>query len=197
MYKSKSTRSLFEPKDDGYDCVRFDILEEYPDVDIEYAVEVVRTVQFLLSTGKRNTTFSEIKREIGLNIRTIRSTVYALELLRYFTVNREKSRKPFICVDGKLFFGSRIAGGTKECLQKLTLGANEYPEIRDKVGTLPEVADTHFENDDLRSAIKVYNEAIKILINAEIKIFPLIKWKRAAFKIGLGLKFSNKSERRS
>ncbi len=198
MYKSKSTKSPVEPKDDGYDCVRFDIPEGHPDVDPEYAVEVMKTIQFLLSTGKKSTvTFSEIQREIGPSIGIIRSTVYALESLRYLTVDRKRSKKSFISVDEKLFFGSQIAEETKKCLQELILGANEYPEIRGKVGTLPEVADTHFENNDLRNAIKVYNEAVKILIKAEIKIFPLIKWKRAAFKIGLGPKSSNEFEWRS
>jgi len=188
-------KSPVEPKNDGYDSVQLDISEENPDVDPEYAVEIMKTVRFLLSTGKKSTTtFSEIRREAGFSIRKIRPIVYALESLRYLVVNRKRSGKRFICVNNELFFGAQIAEKTEECLQELITSADEYPDVGGIVGTLPEEAMAHFENDDLGNAIKTYNEAVKILINAEIKIFPSIEWKRTAFRIGLGPKFSSEFE---
>lgn len=184
-------KSPVEPEGDGYDSVRHEISGEHPEINPEYAVEIMKTVQFLLSTGKKSTTtFSEIKKEVGFGIRTVRSTVYALESLRYLVVNREGSGKPFICVSDKMFFGAQIAEKTKKCLQELIAGADEYPDIRNIVGTLPDEAMVYFENDDIKNAIKTYNEAAKNLIKAKIKIFPLIEWKRTAFRIGLGPKFS-------
>jgi hypothetical protein len=185
-------KSPVEWKDDGYDIVRLDISENRPDIDPECAADIMKTVQFLLSTGKKSTTtFSQIEKETRLGIRTTRSTVYALESLKYLVVNRNRSGKSFISVDSKLFFGAQIAKKTENCLQELINGANEYPNVMNTVGILPEEAMAHFENNDLRNAIKTYNEAVKKLIKAKIVIFPLVEWKRTAFRIGLGPKFIN------
>jgi hypothetical protein len=192
MSTPDKSKSSAEPEEDDYNSVRLDISEEYPDIDPGYAVEIMKTIKFLLSTGMNDTTtFSEIKREIRFNIRTTRSTVYALESLGYLVVNRKESGKNFICVNSELFFGAKIAEETEECLQELIKGRKEYPDIEDVVGTLPKEAMAHFENSDLRNAIKTYNEAVRKLVKARIKIFPLIEWKRTAFRIGLGPKFRN------
>lgn len=177
-------------KPDDYDSVRFAISEKYSKIDPENAVEVLKGVRSLVSTGKKDTTtYTEIEKETGISRRTVVSIVDALESLGYLTVNKKKSGKPFILVSGKPFFGPQIAEETERCLQELITFAEKYDDVRKIVENLPEEASTHFENDDLGNAIKKYNEAVERLVKAELEILPLIEWRNTAFRIGLGPRF--------
>ena len=177
-------------KPDDYDSVRFAISEKYPKIDPENAVELLKSVRFLVSTEKKDTTtYTKIENETGISRRTVISIVDALEPLGYLKVDRKKSGKSFLLVDDKSFFGPQIAEETERCLQELIIVTEEHDNIRNIVGSLPEEASTYLESDDLGNAIKKYNEAVERLIKAEVGILPLIEWRNTAFRIGLGPRF--------
>ena len=177
-------------KPDDYDSVRFAISEKYPKIDPENAVEVLKGVHSLVSTGKKDTTtYSEIEKETGINRRIIVSIADALESLGYLKVYKKKSGKSFIFVSDKSFFGPQIAEETGKCLQELITFAEKYDDVRNIVENLPQEASTHFENNDLGNAIKKYNEAVERLAKAELEILPLIEWRNTAFRISLGQRF--------
>ena len=177
-------------KPDGYDSVRFAVSEEYSQIDPENAVEVLKGVFSLISTGKKDTTtYTKIKEETGISRRTVVSIVDALESLGYLKVYRKKSGKSFIFVNDKGFFGPQISEETKRCLQELVTVADEYADVRAIVENLPEEASIYFENDDLNTAIKKYNEAVERLAKTELKILSSIEWRNTAFRIGLGQRF--------
>ena len=190
MSGNGETGSSSRRRPDVYDSVRFAISEKYPKIDQEDAVEVLKGVHSIVSTGKKDTTtYTEIKKETRINRRLIVSIVDALESLGYLKVYKKKSGRRFILVSGELFFGPHIAEETKKCLQELIIVAEKYDNVRNIVGNLPEEANTYFENDDLSNAIKKYNEAVERLLEAELEMLPLIEWRNTAFRIGLGQRF--------
>jgi hypothetical protein len=191
------SESPIERKDDGYDTLRFEIWRKYPNIDPDYAAEIMQKIEILLFNEKKNwTTFAEIEKEVRLGIEIIRATVYALESLGYVVVNRKISKKPFICIDDELFFGPRIVKRVEKCLQEFIIDAEYYPTIRDVVGNLPENALNRLENGDLGNAIEKYNEAVRKLVKiGKIDIFPLFKWRRRAYRIYIGPKLNNGIER--
>ena len=135
------------------------------------------------------TTFAELEKELGLSREVIRSMINALEPLGYLAVNRRSSDRILIRIDDKLFFGECIAEEIKKCLQELATNTSENAFIKVILENLPEEAIARFDDGDLWSATKMYNEVVEKLIKAGIKVFPLIEWKRIAYKIGLGPKF--------
>lgn len=177
-------------KPDRYDSVRFAVSQKYPRIDPEDAVEVLKGVCSLVSTGKKDTTtYTEIEKETGTSRSTLVSIVGALESLGYLVVYKKKSGKRFILVSGELFFGPQIAEETERYLQELIKAAEKHDNVRNIVGDLPEEANTHFGKDDLGNAIKKYNEAVERLVEADLRILPLIEWRNTAFRISLGPRF--------
>ena len=142
-------------KPDRYDSVRFAVSQKYPKIDPEDAVEVLKGVCSLVSTGKKDTTtYTEIEKETGISRSTVVSIVGALESLGYLIVYKKKSGRRFILVSDELFFGPQIAEETERCLQKLIKVAEEYDNVRNIVGDLPEEASTHLKTDNLGNAIR-------------------------------------------
>jgi hypothetical protein len=144
-----------------------------------------------LTRKKGWTTSAELATELGLSIRVIRSMVSVLEQRKFIAVDRRASNRIFIIVDNKAFFGKCISEEIERCLQKLAADASEYTLVREIVKNLPEEAITYFENGDLRSAVREYNQAVRRLMRAGVRIFSLIEFRKPADRIVLGPEFVN------
>ena len=91
---------------------------------------------------------------------------------------------------------SDMKSRSRNCRGSGRRNAREYAVIGEIVGNLPEEATVHFENGDLWSATTTYNEAIERLMKAGMKTFPLIEWKKVAYRIKIGAKSGNESSSR-